>query len=265
MLGNDNLSTLDVKKIGYHMIKIVIKNKTLKYFLIFELILYITFAFLDIFQLSFEISSILKYISIWSCLVFVFLSYLKSKEKSILYMSIILIFTLISDFLLLFTRSYEMGIIFFMIVQVLYSFKIKLICQDSCKFYMVEVLAVTFFWNLIVLLMKHFNLLSPIIVVASWYFVIFTANMIRIWLKVFQSNKANKKVISFAIGLTLFYLCDINVGLNYLLYIENLPRLIVMFANNAGIFIWLFYLPSQIILSVHGVFYSKEELIPYRN
>ncbi len=59
------------------------------------------------------------------------------------------------------------------------------------------------------------------------------------------------------IGMTLFLLCDINVGLyNILGYMGKVD----VFYNISFVSMWLFYLPSQILLALSGYNYNQGEM-----
>lgn len=235
------------------------QDKIVFVFVMLEIILYISFLLLDLLSIASTFSNILKYSSICICLLFVSNRFFVCKSKSAGIMMSILIFTVIADTFLIFCISFEFGVGAFIIVQILYSIKIRCMHQDDCKKYMFEVFGVAFLWNLFILVMKNLNLLTPIVVIASLYFTIFTGNMIRVWIGIVRDKKRSFYESSFAMGLLFFYLCDINVGLKNISMIESLiPYLNRLLAVNFGFIIWLFYLPSQVILSLHSVIYCDE-------
>lgn len=232
--------------------------------------MYAAFLILDSVNKNNMASNCIKFVSIFCCLLFVLISYIKYKEKNILLMLIILCFTVIADIFLLFTNRFEIGIFSFIIVQILYSLKIKCMCKDNCKKYMIEVLGVTFIWNIIILILKNKECLTPTIVLASSYFIIFTINLIKSSFAMIKNKRRTMYEISFVIGLFLFYLCDINVGLNNLSSMQfEIPLVIGILVKCSGILMWFFYLPAQVILSINAVLYdrtrnkSKDYSTPY--
>lgn len=234
-----------------------IDKKLIQYFLVVEIGLYLTFLILDSVNQRNGLSNILKFISISLCFIFVFYSFVKNKEKYIFIMLLILFFTVIADIFLLFTSRFEIGIVSFVIVQCLYFYKLKLMNHGKCKRCMVEVLTIAFIWNMLVLIMKNKNFLSPFIVIASLYFIIFTANLVKSWVIVMRDKSRNIYEVSFAIGLVLFYICDINVGLSNLnIMAIDMPKIIELLARNSALLMWVFYLPAQVILSINGVLYK---------
>ncbi|WP_099467910.1 hypothetical protein [Konateibacter massiliensis] len=227
-------------------------------FLVVELLLYLGFLALDLGGKSVHMSNVLKYISIWGCFCFLFCSYLIWKDREIFFMSVVLLFTVTADTFLLFTNRFEIGVFFFILVQVLYSRRIKRMCGDGCRKYMAEALGVVFFWNIMIVLLKNESYLTPVIAITGLYFAIFTGNMLRIWIQAIREKKERGEILGFVIGLTLFYLCDICVGLNYLHTTGAGLGILKAIAAHAWIFMWIFYLPAQVILSIHGVIYGRE-------
>lgn len=238
------------------------KDKLASLFICLELFLYVSFLMLDILQIAHILSNQLKYIAIWLCLIFVGLTYKKIKNKNIILMLIILLFTVTADTFLIFDINFELGVLAFIIVQILYSRKIKATCKDGCKLYMVEILSITFIWNLLILVLKNEIDLTPVIALAGLYFLLFTGNLIRIWYQVYrikkiEDEKVKQQTVILTIGLSLFYLCDINVGLNFLQNGGNsLNSFINVLASAAGTLIWFFYLPSQVILTLQATIYD---------
>lgn len=234
------------------------KDKLTRRFIRLELFLYLLFLVLDLLQIANTLSNILKYISIWLCLIFFALTYTKIKNNKRALMLGILLFTVIADTFLLFTNRFEYGILSFIIVQILYSRKIKATCMDGCKLYMIEILSVTFIWNILILVLKNEINLTPVIALAGLYFLLFTGNLVRIWIQVNKNRNIEENIITrqttmLAIGLTLFYLCDINVGLKFILNDRDSGfALLNLLTSAVQNLIWFFYLPSQVVLTLQA-------------
>ena len=142
-------------------------------------------------------------------------------------------FTVAADYFLILFNNQHMGLRFFPLAHICYTFRaIKInkrhIAAAVCVFAVLMLLP------------------SNIIVFSAIYFIAFCINLIANG----YSRHANHKII--IAGLILFALCDVNV----LLY--NLPRFI-SFPNEvsdiAFRLIWVFYAPSQFVLSVSGAKY----------
>ena len=56
------------------------------------------------------------------------------------------------------------------------------------------------------------------------------------------------------LGLLLFIACDINVGLNNVHLIEGIDYTLVNFL------MWVFYLPSQVLLSLTSIIVDKKDI-----
>lgn len=234
------------------------KDMLTRRFIRLELFLYLSFLVLDLLQMAHTLSNILKYIAIWLCLIFAGLTYSKVKNKNIVFMLIILLFTVIADTFLLFSNRFDFGILSFIIVQILYSRKIKATCKDGCKLYMVEILSITFIWNILILVLKNEIDLTPVTALAGLYFLLFTGNLIRIWIQVNKFKSIEDEIVTqqtviLALGLTLFYLCDINVGLKFILNDRDSGFLLTnLLAGAVQNLIWFFYLPSQVVLTLQA-------------
>lgn len=61
----------------------------------------------------------------------------------------------------------------------------------------------------------------------------------------FKAWRQGKEMLLFAVGLSLFFCCDICVGLRSILPQEMSPLMFVL--------IWAFYLPSQILIVIYGI------------
>lgn len=247
------------------------KSRQIRCFVFLELFLFGVFLVFDFGQMMPTLSNILKYIAIWLCFILAVFAYVESKRKQVLCMAVILFFTVLSDTFLLFTNLFEFGILSFILVQILYSRKIKTVCEDGCRVYMLEMLLITFLWNLFILALRNEKLLTPIIALASLYFLLFTLNLIKSWYLVYKSKKngqdkreqnVNKffgNELALAVGLTLFYLCDIHVGLHFLFASRNQDtELIKGVTYLTGNLMWFFYLPSQVILTLNSIMYKRK-------
>lgn len=197
-----------------------------KIFILISLILYILFIFFSDHVPVIE----LEYIGILLCLGMSF--FIKGKYQIL--MRVALIFTAISDYLLLFTDvSYQISVLIFSIVHLIYGY--KLLTYNFNKVYLLIRIGLIVLTEVILLAIFGFDFL---LVVAAFYFVNLLINVIFSFLY-FPKNYL------FAFGLLFFLCCDLFVGIrnsgNYL----NLPP------YNFGIDpIWLFYFPAQVLLTL---------------
>lgn len=186
-------------------------------FLIIESLIYISFIVLDILRIN---STYIKYISIIMCLIYAL--YNRKKNRSIA-----MAFTLLADlFLLVLNSHYEIGLLCFIVVQMTYLYFLGNINKG---YFNVFLLARGFFIMagiLISLLYMKVTILN-VLVIIYFFNLVFNA---------MQSYVCNQKM--FFIGLLLFIFCDICVG------IHNINT-----ANNIATFLmWIFYLPSQVLI-----------------
>lgn len=191
-----------------------------KGFLIIETILFVLFIVMDLFHTD---SSVVKYTGIVLC--FLYSLAIRNTEGSIAFL-----FTLFADyFLLLRNDSYLLGVLSFIIVQLIYA---RILFRGGCRLlFPVRVLMLVGAF-LTLYLLKMFDLLN---VAALFYYSLLLGNFI--------SSLTNKENRTLSAGLFLFLCCDICVGLFNL--IQSGP--VYAFAS---VMMWVFYLPSQVFLAL---------------
>ncbi len=206
-------------------------NRLIKYvFIALEVLLYLFFMINDIQHYSQDfVTASYKYGALLLCFLFVLFANTKWDKQHIL-ISIAFLFTAIADFFLLFMNSYaDIGIACFIVVQATYlaiihentETRIKKKSLSLRVIVMVAAVALLYFTN-------NISLLNVFAVV---YFINLVINCLDAWL--YSRN------LGFAIGLSLFVLCDICVALFYLT--DN---------SLAALGMWFFYLPSQVLISI---------------
>ena len=210
-------------------------------YIVIEIGLYLSFLIIDFFTKS--DSTIIKYISI----IIVNLASLFTiiiNRKGNYYFVLGLIFTLISDtFLLLINDYYIAGLICFNIVQNLYLFGLK---NEISRYFKIQLLV-----RLIILITCvsiSFVTKEYEVMLSSSYIIFLIMNILTLIL----FCKKDSKNITLLIGFCLFLLCDINVGLNNLGYYFPLDQnTINTLQNVSSNLMWLFYLPSQVLISLY--------------
>ena len=235
---------LNFKKIDYIVISV---------FILLEIALYLSFLFIDkgIFVTRIE-SSTLKYASISLCLAFSLYCLIRKRKMVNCFIPIALVFTLISDYFLLFNTNqnlYVYGLITFIITQLIYfafilylrKSKLELLINLLVRFLLtIAALVVAFYLN-------YFDVLT---ILALVYFVELLSNFLYSTFLI----KLDKEYLIFSLGLLLFIGCDINVGLNNVHLFEGIDYSLVNFL------MWVFYLPSQVLLSLTN-FIAQEKSI----
>lgn len=210
-------------------------------YLLVELGLYLSFLIID-FSNSGD-STLVKYISIVIINLFnLFAIFINRKRNYFFFFG--LVFTLISDtFLLLINDYYVVGLICFNIVQTLYYLGLK----DKINKFFIHQLALRGFILILCIIISLFN--HEYVVMLSISYITFL--VLNISSLIFFCKK-DKKIITLLIGLCLFLLCDINVGLNNLGYYfpisSSTMEILQSLSSNL---MWLFYLPSQVLISLY--------------
>lgn len=169
--------------------------------------------------------------------------------KSMLLLQLGLFITIFADvFLLLLNKNYILGVGLFCIVQISYSIR-----YDFCKAKLtIKNFIVIFSILFIIYLITEVDFL--ILIVLYYIMCLLTSTIRGVKLCVKKKYPSpNRQII--ALGMILFLLCDINVGLyNIMKYMGSTGKYINIsdgsFYNVISISIWLFYLPSQILLCI---------------
>ena len=215
--------------------KIIILIKII--FICFELFFLGTYLFPDIFNFGLNIDDSLV---LFIIIILVFVSsfiYFKSWTKHEVIIRIGFLFTLIADFLMTYLDAYyELSICFFFLVQLSYFILINLLTK---KQYLKSSLIVYGIVVSIVLIIGLFVYpLGLLEVLAIVYISLYFINILYL----IRIKDKNRFLYCFLIGLILFFICDICIGLsNFNLQNKELEDFIYFM-------IWASYGPSQIIL-----------------
>lgn len=229
------------------MLNFIKRNLLVLLFIVVEIVLYIFIIFVNP-----SCIRILQWISILLCFLFAI-----GMTRKFSFINLALLFTVIADGFLVLSASpiQAPGTTFFACTSLAYfmflflkeSGKTRKIHVISRIFLIVVVLIVT-----AVVLKEKTDYLSMI---SMFYFTNLILNLVFSFVT-FKSNKL------LSIGLVLFALCDVVVGLSSgaNVYIPVKEGGIIYSIINAPINLaWLFYLPSQVIISIFGVLNSKRK------
>ena len=209
-------------------------------FIILESLIFIVFLYLD-FSTSHDSDS-LKYLSIVIIILFLS-SCLIAKIKINKITFIALIFTLIAaTFLLLIDKYYSIGLTSFIIVQSLYFYEItKYISKRNIKTNIILRLLIIIISLIYLIYNKEVDVSLSLI-----YILFFILNIISLF---FSKIKERRLLL---LGLIIFLCCDLCVGLyNFGNYIDipiNIKYTLESLTENL---MWLFYLPSQVIITLY--------------
>ncbi|MBP5512478.1 hypothetical protein J6X90_03770 [Candidatus Saccharibacteria bacterium] len=188
--------------------------------------------------------TILKYIGI--VLSFI---YAKKKFPKDYILQIALAFTLLADTILTFDQISKLGVLAFCIAQ---YFHIARFAKIKPKYFVM--------WTLflfLLLISGRILKIESMFVLAFIYALSLSMNIIltRQWWKRVKNKKqaTDREVVASTCamaGFILFALCDTNVALSYLSVTGAIPLFIARYAN---FFAWLFYYPSQVLISNSSV------------
>lgn len=221
-----------------------------------EGILYLLFLACDL-SGRYGVSSYLKFISIVLC--FAGTLFFQYKGKRDVYISGALGLSVFSDVFLLFTCYFVPGLLSFLCVQILFLIKLKNRYGFSMK-------RQVLYRGIVFLLLWQSLALAGVAVdmvflLGACYIVFFAFN-IGIAVRGFMNSQtlSSKKNISgteqglFMVGLILFFICDINVGIfNMSSYIQAGGGLWRQLIDISRIGMWAFYLPGQMLIGISSL------------
>lgn len=214
-------------------------------------IFYFTFLYIDIFYSQYlQLSNNMKF----ACIILCFFLSLLSKNNAIdtcniKLLQVGLFLTVIADFILLILDSYyEFGIAIFSAVQITYSIRYGVgNKRNTIKKYII-ILGIIFVIYTIVNTFLKIDLLIPISLFYGFCLIINVYKSIIVYARNLYPKPNGAMVV---VGMILFLFCDINVA------IYNIIRSTYFLFNTllykiSFVSIWLFYLPSQVLLSLSG-------------
>ncbi len=220
----------------------------MKFFIVLQVLIYICFIGLDLTGKAIAVSNLLKLTSIALCLVFSIIQMMKKKHKIAIIQMLILFFTLTSDYFLLLTDMYSMGISTFIIVQIGYGSLLKIANNKRPNRLGFFLLTSVIIFTVILLFLKQTDGLSLL------YALLFIRNLVTAYKGKNQSEYSNWLLI----GLVLYAICDVQVALFNLEFVKN--QLSIIYAI-AALGMWVFYLPGQVILTLSPRVYEVVETI----
>lgn len=168
-----------------------------------------------------------------------------------------LFFTLISDLFILILDYYFYGVLVFTLVQQLYSMRLILLKyekRDSTKKILLYGRRVTIQVVLAAIVCLFLLLvgvsLDRLLVASVFYFISILFNTIAAFSLAINDCKKRSNLL-YAVGMLLFLLCDINVGLfNLTGFIEMPKEIYSVIYSYSSILMWTFYAPSQVLIAL---------------
>lgn len=262
-------------------------------FLLLQTILYVVFLMLDLTSGDYDLSIKIKYTMIVLCFMYTLIPenkpdldggnhyFGKSVYKSTLFcLQAALFFTALSDLFILILDYYLYGVITFIIVQEFYSARLillkmerkalfvstkdenKILCSGKAFFIALirRILLQLFIAAIICTLLILFKVTPELLLVVSvFYFICILSNVITALFVAIKDLKLKANLI-YAIGMVLFLLCDINVGLFNLSGFIAMPReLYSVIYSISSILMWTFYAPSQVLIALSSKYINQSE------
>ncbi len=225
------------------------QKKAIIYFVIIEALLYYLILFGHI-QIR---SGVLHYLSIVFCFIFLLVEFKKTKDY--LLILIAMFFTVIADFFLTFLGVGQIiGTLFFFFAQFFYMIRLNLKTKPvQLQFSLPYVIVfLVFFIGISVVFLQKIDVLLTISIL---YYSFLIVNLVLSWVK----KPTN---FLFAIGLLFYLFCDTLVGLSmsgpYMsISVDTWLYNLIHFPINL---IWMFYLPSQVLITL-SIFTNKKEAL----
>lgn len=233
------------------------KNRSYQWFLIFETGLYLGFLALDGAGFS-AVSSYIKYSSIFALCIYV--TVMSVLEKKRWYIPFALIGSVIADYFLLFTEDFAYGILAFILVQsmlfceISQRWKSLLVSQKRCHHRTGKRIAGRILGILLLIFVLYLLKIAneSVALLAAVYIICFAGNVGES-LYLYRRDKSIKNAM-FTVGMILFFLCDLHVGLFNL---DGFVRIEYAWFDGlirwAGFAMWLFYLPGQTLIGLSNL------------
>ncbi len=223
-----------------------------KCFLWIEAVIYISFFYLDIkggdpFHMFGGLSSLLKYGGVWLCFFW------SCQYRQ--WITIGLLGTVCADFFLLFTDWWLCGVLCFIGVQICYGIWLK---KES---FPKENFSKENFWRR-VFFKEMWAVGAAIFLLATLTFFDVSVDALLVATAVYAMLLVQNTIggirsgrRKFAIGMCLFLLCDLQVGIyNMALYLPQMKEapLFSWLEQAASVGIWVCYLPAKVLIALSG-------------
>ena len=230
---------------------------------LFWLILILSIGFFcAIHFFKFNPHNIIAYLSIVCCCAVGIFTFILSKSKVNFWLMLGLTFTLLADtFLVLIQSQQTLAMVLFSITQICYFMVLYDINQNKKLLQLNLALRGGLFIILsLVAILVLGSAFSLLVFISMFYFSNLFFNLI------FSGINIKKSPLLFC-GFLLFLLCDILIGLQVLTTIITVPALenILSYFNTYFDLAWVFYLPSQLLITLSSIIYAKNLFIKNPN
>ena len=241
-------------------------------FVLVQACLYSAFLILDLTGGNIGLSNKIKYTVIILCFLYALLvrkSTLSGRRdafsvngvfrSTFFYTLLALFFTLLSDLFILLLDYYLYGVMVFILVQQLYGMRLILLKHGGVRLGMER-----FLLQLMSAAMVCFVLflaeveMEALLVLSVFYFVCIVFNGIDA-VALALRDRRNRSNLLYAVGMVLFLLCDINVGLFNLSGFLAIPAAVYAVVYSlSSLLMWFFYAPAQVLIALSTKYIQSE-------
>lgn len=219
------------------MIKRYINHKKI---ILVIILIYISFIIMD---LKGQDTRVLKYLSVILCFILSILIGNRGIDKmDTRLLQLALFFTTIADLNLVILKDFFTGIAVFCIVQIIYTIRHSrniILSKRNIALFLIEGIVVL---GLVIMINIPFYQEKVLYIIVCIYSILLVSSVFMALGTIKRGFYSKTNSYFIMIGMILFLLCDINVGLYHIGKIQHI----------SGILIWFFYLPSQLLLSLSG-------------
>jgi hypothetical protein len=229
------------------MYKFISKKHFIKISSIIIIVIYLVFLYIDF--VSKYLRNIYSVGLKYSTIVFYFIISLLigsngySKEDTRL-VQLARLFNLIADYFLVISCDFNIGIFFFALVQITYIIRHSIMENKRYKNLIFFIIALM----IALIALVNINITSiekELIILAITYAALLVTSLYCAVSTISRGKYPKKSSWIIALGMFLFFMCDLNVGLYNILRESDMKFFL-------GYLIWLFYLPSQLLLTLSG-------------
>ena len=194
--------------------------------------IYISFNLINLFYPHFWGVTLIQYVGIFLCLIYAYQSF---RTDSLLIIAFL--FTLLADTILMWIHAETIGVYVFCFAQFFHTARLGNTRPKFLMGYFITIFVIFCFG-----LTQGYN---PVYTISFIYALAIVTNLV-IARRLFRSDPTNIRFRLAFIGFILFLCCDTCVAVSYLANVDVLPKVIFPFVNY---FVWVFYYPSQVLLS----------------
>ncbi len=182
-------------------------------------------------------SSTLTFIKISGIfLCFVYVLHLFPKDRLLQFA---LLITFISDIILAINNTAELGVLAFLIAQILHTMRLE------GKSYLTQIISFTALAMVAMIINLIWSIIPMLYLICGFYIVAIITNVYISW-RWWRQDPQNPRAFCAWLGFTLFLCCDACTGVSYLSLNHLFPAFCYAPANFLA---WFFYYPSQVLVA----------------